>query len=349
MGKLYKQSAESATRSKTSSKFDEFFVARIRLTLYYSVTAIAILGISSFIAYKAILSNLTQSILSRNLNPGLYRAIIEDAKDILLDRFLTVDIIIILFIIVLGFFLTEKTLKPIKSNIEREKRFIADASHELRTPITVIMSGLEVNLSNKNLDISSAKKTMENTLEEMREFSKLSNDLLDISKYSSSQEGKKELLDIGELLASIVEKDENLAKLKDIKIEKKISPKVMIIGDRLGLSRLFLNILDNSIKYSKEGGVIYVSDRIVSLGHLGANKADKYIIKIKDTGEGIDKEILDKIFDPFFRGDASRNTAGAGLGLTLAKKIVESHKGSIEVKSEKGQGTEVSITLPISS
>jgi signal transduction histidine kinase len=341
MEKLFKQFEESAIKWKNSFKKDEFLLARFRLTLYYSLTAMVILCGSSVVLYNTILSNFAQSIIGNGfINPDIAEKVMDKARDILLNRFVTIDAFIMFFVIVLGFLLTEKTLQPIKKNMEKQKRFIADASHELRTPIAIVISGLEVNLGNKKLDLNSARKTLEDTLEEMRNFSKLSNSLLDISKYDRSVCIECESIPINELVKGIVEKNINLAYIKNIKIETKIDSVVTIDGDKNEISRVFFNILDNAIKYTKDGGTIKVSDKIVS---------NKYVVSIKDDGMGIKQDILNKIFDPFFRGDASRNTQGAGLGLTLSKKIIENHKGTIDIKSEENKGTNVIISLPISS
>ena len=341
MEKLFKQFEESVIKWKVNLKKDELLKARLRLTFYYSLTAMVILAVSSTILYIIILTNFTQSIRENIfLNPNIAQAIIDKAQDILLSRFVTIDAFIMFFIVILGFFLTEKTLQPIRLNMEKQKRFIADASHELRTPIAVVISGLEVNLSNKKLNLIDAKNTLEDTLEEMREFSKLSNSLLDISKYDKSICVECEVLNINELLKKIVEKNINLAHIKNITIEAKINSNAVINGNKTELSRVFFNILDNAIKYTPNNGVISVSDQISS---------DKYIITVSDTGVGISKDIIEKVFDPFFRADSSRNTEGAGLGLTLCKKIVENHNGTILIKSEENKGTNVIISLPISS
>ncbi|MCX6752504.1 MAG: HAMP domain-containing sensor histidine kinase [Candidatus Nomurabacteria bacterium] len=341
MQKLYKQFAESVTKWKISHKADEFFIARLRLTFFYFITAVVILGGASFALYNTILSNFSQSI-SENifLDPNVSQAIIDRAQDILLNRFLTIDAVIVFFIVVLGFFLTNKTLKPIKLNMQKQKRFIADASHELRTPIAVVISGLEVNLSNKKLDLTSAKKTLEDTLEEMKEFSKLANSLLDISKYDTPIQIAREPIVINELIKSIVEKEKSLAQVKQIKIEAKIESSAVVNVNKIELTRVFFNILDNAIKYTPQNGIVTVSDKIDS---------NKYTLSVSDNGPGIPKDILSKIFEPFFRGDLSRSTEGAGLGLTLSKKIIENHDGTIFIKSQVGKGTNVIICLPISS
>ncbi|MDD5721460.1 MAG: HAMP domain-containing sensor histidine kinase [Candidatus Pacebacteria bacterium] len=341
MEKLYKQFEESVTKWKASLKDDEFFIARLRLTFYYSITAIVILGSASITLYNTILSNFSQSILDNIfLDVNTANLIINRTQNILLNRFLTIDGIIIILVIVLGFLLTYKTLEPIKSNMQKQKRFIADASHELRTPTAVVISGLEVALNNKKLDFTLAKKTLEDTLDEMREFSKLSNTLLDISKYDVPKCVECEPLDISKLLKFILEKSENLASSKEIAFEKKImEPPVTILGNKVELSRLFYNILDNAIKYTPPKGNISVSDKIIS---------NKYVVTISDSGVGIPKSIIERIFDPFFRGDKARNADGAGLGLTLSKKIVENHKGTISIKSQENKGTSVTISLPIS-
>ncbi|MFA6301280.1 MAG: HAMP domain-containing sensor histidine kinase [Candidatus Paceibacterota bacterium] len=342
MQKLLRQLGEWATKWRVNYIEDEFFIARVRLTFYYTVTAIVILGGSSILLYNAILSNLADSLAANIfLSPSVSQSILDRAQDILLNRFLTIDITIIFLIIILGFFLTNKTLKPIKISVQKQKRFIADASHELRTPTAVIISGLEVTLDNKKLDFMSAKKTLENTLDEMREFSKLSNNLLDISKYDSKTNIKHELLSINKLVRMVAEKSKILASVKNINFKIKIISKPIIIrGNEVELGRVLYNILDNAIKYTPVGGSIEISDK---------TSINKYILTITDTGIGIPAKIVPKIFDPFFREGASRTTDGAGLGLTLVKRIVDNHKGNITISSEVDKGTSIQISLPLAS
>lgn len=341
MQKLYKQFAGWVTKWRISNKIDEFFAARLGLTLYYLATAIVILGGSSIITYNAILSNFTQSIMERGFDPDISLALIAETKAILLNLFVMIDSVIVLLTVVVGFLLTVRTLKPIKINMEKQKRFIADASHEFRTPVAVVISGLEVALNNKSLDLPLAKKTLESALEEMREFSKLSNTLLDISKYDKSACEECAPVDVSGLIKSIIEKSKNLNSAKKINFKIKMTEFPIIVnGNNFELSRVFYNILDNAIKYTPSEGTIFVSDKII---------LNQYIVTFSDNGIGISRNIIHRIFDPFFRGDLSRSTRGAGLGLTLAKKIVEKHKGTISIKSVENKGTNVTISLPIFS
>ena len=340
--KLYKQFAEWVTKWQINLRIDEFFQARLGLTFYYLVTAIIILGGSSIITYNAILSNITQSILERGFNPSVSQAILADTQSILINRFVTIDSLIILSTVIIGFFLTNETLKPIKSNMLKQKRFIADASHELRTPIAVVISGIEVALSNKKLDFPLAKKTLEETLKEMIEFSKLSNTLLEISTSTRLPHTRHAPIRIDELIKSISEKYKNVARSKMIGIETQIEPKgATVEGNEIEFTRVFYNILDNAVKYTPQNGTIKIS------GEVNINN---YLITVSDTGGGISEENIDRIFEPFFRGDAARTTTnGSGLGLTLVKKIVEDHKGTISIKSRINKGTSVIVSIPLSS
>jgi two-component system sensor histidine kinase CiaH len=338
MEKLYKQFAELVIKWKVKVKNDEFLKARIKLTFFYSLTATIILAGASFLLYKVLLVNLYESLKVDLVNPIIAHRILDRAQDILQVRFIVIDILILAVIVFFGFLLTHKTLGPIKMNTQKQKRFIADASHELRTPVAVVISGLEVALRKKDLDINTAREVLEKSLVEMREFSNLSNHLLDISKYDNNKDALNQKIIVLELLKDILSKIEPLALSKKIKIEVKLENKVLVQGNSFELKRVFYNIIHNAITHTKAEGTITVFDDVVR---------NNYMIYIKDTGIGISKDMLEKVFDPFFQGDVSRSTTGAGLGLTLAKKIVENHKGTIKIESEIGKGTKVIVSLPI--
>lgn len=337
MAKLYKQFEVWVTKSRAKLAGDKFLSARIKLTLFYSSTVALILGAASFLIYKVLMANLFETLRDDMINPLVANKILSKAQLLIQSRLITIDFIILFFVILLSFFLTEQTLKPIQKNASRQKRFIADAAHELRTPIAVVISGLEVALRNKNLNIEMARITLQSSLDVMKEFSLLSNTLLDVSKYDNETQADFKNINMKDLLISVTSKMQYLATSKNILIQRELTQERNIKGNEIELGRVFVNILNNAITHTPDGGSIIITDQ---------NKNNEYVVSIKDTGPGIPKEMLEKIFEPFYRGDASRNTDGAGLGLTLSRKIIENHKGSIVIDSGIGKGTEVIIKLP---
>lgn len=240
----------------------------------------------------------------------------------------------------LGYFLAGKTLNPIKDMINSQKRFISDAAHEFKTPLTAIKTNLEVAMRDKNLCEADAKDVFSSTLEEIDKLTYISNQLLQKSKYQNSLNHKEfKEVDLYAVLNSIMNKLTNVAKKKDIIFVNKTTP-IKIYGNKEDLDALFTNLIENAIKYSHNNSQITV-----------ANETKKQIccIKVIDQGVGISKEDLPNIFEPFFRAEKSRNktkASGYGLGLSIAKEIVENHKGRISVSSKLDSGTKFTVCLP---
>jgi signal transduction histidine kinase len=338
MEQSFKQSEGWVTNLKRKLRSDEFLVARITLTFYYTLTAAVILVISSTLIYNQTLMRLGQSVRRSIPDPMVGKIVFEGAQDTLLNTVIIIDISILVLVAIIGFILSDRTLKPIRENTQKQKRFIADASHELRTPIAVIISGIEVALRNKHIDVTSATEALRRTLDEARELSQLSNQLLDVS--TETVQPIREPIYTKDFFGSLGTKVCLLAEDKGISCTLDLTHFTTIQGDRVALERVFFNVISNAITHTPSGGTITLKDSL--------NKST-YSITIADTGSGIAIDVIQKVFDPFFRGDASRHTEGAGLGLTLAKKIVEEHGGTITLASTVGEGTAVTITLPISS
>lgn len=150
------------------------------------------------------------------------------------------------------------------------------------------------------------------------------------------------MVNIAEILATTSAKMKTLADEKEIKYEMKIKSdqNIKVRGSEVDLSRVFYNIIHNAITYTPKNGSITVE------GHISMGK---YVVTVTDTGIGIAPKTLEKIFEPFFQGDSSRKNSGAGLGLTLARKIVDSHHGTIVIKSKENHGTKAVISVPLSS
>ena len=221
------------------------------------------------------------------------------------------------------------------------KEFVADVSHELKTPITSI-KGYSETLLDGDCDKETEKHFLHVIDDNADRMEKLVQDLLTLSKYDSDRVTNKPTeFDLGDLAKSCKEKFDIEIKKKNQAVNCFVTADVPnVYADRDGIERVILNILSNSIKYTPEGGKIDI--------YVGYVHNDAYI-KIKDTGIGIPKKDLDRIFERFYRVDKarSRQLGGTGLGLSIAKEIIDKNNGSINIKSKVDEGTEVVIQIPV--
>jgi len=242
---------------------------------------------------------------------------------------------------IVGYFLAGRTLHPIKVMLEEQNRFLADASHELRTPLTSLKSEIEVNLRDKNFNFQNARLLLQSNLEEVNHLQILSDNLLKLTQY---QKGNLALplaeISLPEISKEAVKKINGLAKDKNIIIHNQVTD-CALTGNKTTLVEMLVIFLDNAIKYSSKNTAVMLSIK----------KTDgKIIIYIKDEGQGIEEKDLPRLFDRFYRADKSRaksETNGYGLGLSIAKEIIERHQGSVLIKSKIKEGTTVEVTLPV--
>ena len=220
------------------------------------------------------------------------------------------------------------------------KEFVADVSHELKTPITSIM-GYSDTLLEGEYDQETQKEFLGVIASEARRMAKLVTDLLELSRIDNNKKKiKKESFDLGKMVKESQAKLAIEIKKKKHQVENFVTADVPpVFADKDDIQRVVLNILTNSIKYTPEGGKIKI--------YVGFVYNDAYI-KIIDNGIGIPEEDLNRIFERFYRVDKarSREFGGSGLGLAIAKEILDKNGGSIDIKSKVGEGTEVVIKVP---
>lgn len=340
-----------------------FKQARIKLTGWYLLIIMTISIFFSVVIYVGIARELERGFrriemrfrtggfdipLPRQLLPGNFENIsqqlvedLEAAKKRVVLNLLFINGVILSFSAVAGYFLAGKTLGPIELALEEHKRFVADASHEFRTPLTSLKTSMEVALRDRKISLPEAKKLIKSNLEDVNGMQSLANNLLSLANYQNNGKSLSfEKVDITELIENTKRKILPLAKEKNLDLEIKVSGG-FIFANKESLEQMMLIFLDNAVKYTPKEGKVMVSA-----------KADKkhLIIQIKDTGIGISEKDLPLVFDRFYRGDQSRSkdkVSGFGLGLSLAKRIVEIHKGSVEVASSLGKGTTFTIKLPL--
>lgn len=241
----------------------------------------------------------------------------------------------------ISFFLANKALVPIKIAWDKQKNFIADASHELKTPLTIINTNLEIIIDNKGDTVESQSKWLETAQWEIHRMAKLLEDLLSIA--SSNFDGSsifKAVFNISYALNQAILPFESLAYGKGITVKTEIQPEIEFCGDEGKIKQLIAILIDNAIKYTPQGGNVT----------LKLNSKDSTIeISVIDTGNGITKEHLNKVFERFYRVEKSRsrNLGGSGLGLSIAECIVKDHNGNISASSSFGKGAMFKVTLPI--
>ena len=220
------------------------------------------------------------------------------------------------------------------------KEFIADVSHELKTPITSIM-GYSETLLDGEYDKETQDRFLNVILEEAQRMARLVSDLLALSRFDNNKAvTDKSVFDLGDLVKQAQDKLKIELEKKEHKVECFVTSNVPPVhADKDGIERVFLNILSNSIKYTPNGGNIKI--------YVGCVYNDAYI-KIIDNGIGIPEKDLQRIFERFYRVDKSRTRemGGTGLGLSIAKEILDKNGGSIDIKSELNKGTEIVIKIP---
>ncbi|MFD2369499.1 sensor histidine kinase [Brevibacillus sp. GCM10020057] len=243
--------------------------------------------------------------------------------------------------IVAGLFLARRALVPIQISWEKQQQFIADASHELRTPLAAILVNLERLFRYPDHTIEQESEKIMVGMQEARRLTKLVSDLLTLARSDSNElQIMKQRLRLDELVLKCTQVFSEMAIVKEVSLETDIEQPLEIVGDEERLHQLLVILLDNALKFTNEGGRIYVSCR---------REGQRVAVMVRDTGIGIPKEDIPFLFDRFFRVDKmrSRQTEGTGLGLSIAKWIVDAHNGKIQVNSEEGVGTSFLVTLPL--
>lgn len=247
----------------------------------------------------------------------------------------------ILFVITL--YLAQWAISPVAKAWEKQKQFVADASHELKTPLTVIATNTDVVLGNPFDYVENQSKWLHYIKTETERMTKLVNDLLYLAKVDDDESLLHRLeFNISEAFTNVCLPFESIIFESNKHFHMDIAPELIIYGDENRLKQLAIILLDNAIKNTTENGDIYFS--------LKKDVAkNKLIFSVTNTGPGIPVEHHHKIFERFYRVDPSRarETGGYGLGLSIAKSIVTQHSGNIEVQSSPEGPTTFSVTLPI--
>lgn len=244
---------------------------------------------------------------------------------------------------VLSLYLSRWALRPVERAWQQQSQFIADASHELKTPLTVILANLGILVSHKQETIASQEKWLANTKEEAGRMRQLVENLLFLAKSDAREENtvvSKEMIDFSDLVWNRILSFESVAFEQHVTIEEEIAGGMEICGNRELLNRLVAILLDNACKYAGKNGRVMVK---------AEKEGEKLRLLVKNTGDPIPQEEIPHIFERFYRTDKSRvhREGGYGLGLAIARTIAEEHKGKIGVESSSENGTLFWVILPL--
>ena len=238
------------------------------------------------------------------------------------------------------------TMNDMVGRLERSftqmRCFTADASHELRTPVTVIRTEAEVALD-EPLSHEQVQHLLGSVLEECERLTRLTDQLLTLARQDAGLAPRhRERIDLSALVGGVVETLRPLAEVKGLSLAFDPGPRpALVSGDADQLRTVFINVLDNALKYTEAGSVTVAVEA----------KGDEAAVRVTDTGPGIAAEHLPHVFERFYRADKarSRELGGSGLGLSIARGATEAHSGRIELHSEPGRGTSCVVTIPRSA
>lgn len=238
-----------------------------------------------------------------------------------------------------SFYMANRAMIPIKEAWQQQHDFLSNASHELRTPLTVIQTNLDIVRESLDETVAGQIKWLDNIQEESISMKNLVNSLLFLARADSKQQTpKRNLFPADIIFREAIAPFEAVAKQKNLTLDLQLPPGIEGYGDESQLKQVLAILLDNACRHTDPGGKI-----TVALSQAN----NKIHLTVTDTGEGIEAKHLEKIFDRFYQVDESRNKGGSGLGLSIAKWIVENHGGSITADSTLGIGTVFAILLPV--
>lgn len=254
--------------------------------------------------------------------------------------FILCTLLILSVMFLISDYMAHRAIAPVEKSWNNQNRFVADASHELKTPLTVILANMDIMADNPDSTVAEQQKWIENTKSEAKRMSQLVSDMLFLAKSDAAVEESYNFADVN---FSILVSDcaltfESLAFEKGVKLESSVAPELYVRADEAKLKQTVIILIDNALKYVSEKGEINIE-----LEQVGKNVR----LKVRNTGTPIPPDKQKHIFERFFRAEESRarDKGGSGLGLSIASNIVGMHKGRLALDFSDGRGTQFSVTL----
>ncbi|MNI14644.1 Alkaline phosphatase synthesis sensor protein PhoR [compost metagenome] len=258
----------------------------------------------------------------------------------LIYTFTAVGLLMLIILYFTSRFFANRSIAPVREAFDKQKQFIADASHELKTPLTIINTNADVLLSNSGDTIGNQAKWLLYIKSETERMTRLTNDLLYLTEMDDSRTGLiHSRFNMSDAVENIILTMEAVIFEKHISFDYDIEPELTVQGNSEQIKQVVMILLDNAVKYTNPKGAVAITLK---------KQNNDVLLSVSNTGEGIAAEHLTRIFDRFYRTDTSRarKQGGYGLGLAIAKSIVDQHKGKIYAKSVAGESTTFYVQLP---
>ncbi|MBU0458270.1 HAMP domain-containing histidine kinase [Patescibacteria group bacterium] len=255
----------------------------------------------------------------------VYHVFIEDLREKMIILFLE-SLLVALLTYFIGMFFAKRALAPAESMYKRLDQFSQDASHELKTPLANASSSLDLALIGEK-----PRKYVEEAKINIIRAAEIVDDLLELAKMTKFTLQKEEI-NLSKLIREVIKEFNAQARFMKVRFITQIADDISVEADPGYILLLISNLINNSLKFSESGGEVQII-------------LDEHSIQIRDKGIGIDSNMIERLFDPFFQAESSHSTKGSGLGLSIVKKIVDAHEWMIDVQSIKGIGTSFSITF----
>ena len=318
---------------------DVFARARRRLALLFAALVVVLVVVSSVFMYLTVRADIRAAASGAYQDSESEQAFVSRSLGSLRWQLVAVDAVIVIVVGAGGLLYARSTLRPIRESVAAQKRFVADASHDLRTPLAIMKAEFEVALRRRDLD-EATRPVLLSGVEEVDRMAGMVEDLLTLSRIDAHQEPlAREPLDLVALARQTVDGLSALAASGGVVLGADATGDAFAVGDEGHVRRALRNVVRNAVEHSPPGATVEVSVRLTGAGAQ---------VVVTDHGEGMPPEVLDHVFDRFYRGDAARSRArgGSGLGLAIAHWALRGMGGDLSVESQVAAGTRVTLTLP---
>jgi signal transduction histidine kinase len=346
MKSYWKRFVALGTGSVHKYRYDPFFRSEVNivaLQFTFALFILLIVGVITGQLYHDASAAITEGIqatLAAHSTPSVVgSSVVEDLSAMRSRTVMLAAGVVIVVTAIFTYIIARIALSPTRNALTSQKHFIGNVAHELRTPLAVCKTNLEVALMEPSLD-GSLKHSLASTVEELDRASEIINNLLSLSASIRPERIEFTNVDLGTVVGNVMRKLQHLAESNHLELEARMSERRAVWGNTTALEQIVMNIIKNAISYAANRGRVLITVEPVH--------PDFMEFTVQDSGRGIARKDLFRIFEPFYRADPSRkrDDSGSGLGLTIVSELVKLHNGKISVRSAEGRGTTVTVLLP---